>query len=453
MNPKLWKALIIIGLVTIVIIAVILVPRGLSVYFQVKGGQQIEYVLKSGERIDELVCEALPANSGESLKEVEGAIINLNRATSFNQYNSQAYYYLGKAHCLLGEFNEAKVNYLQFTELRPINPLGYILLGFVYEKLGNLFSAKNAWEQAGLKPYDFNIVGNEELTNEKYDHALLWYERSLLLNPRNIDALFGIGTVKESQNKWEAAIEDYKSVIHYDPSNIEAYYRVGEILLNQLNQFEESLIYFKTASILDDIPIRAYVGIGDANNRLGDLENALLAYQHAVELSPEVNGNSIDNQWERVWPYYALGSLQLSLGYFEDARDSFLMGIDLDKNNRWGGWLFWGLGRSSLLTEDYDQANLYFEQVLEETDYPFLRSQALFGLGESSIQSGDIEGGLNLVKLAHYEQPENQNLHMDYVKKLLKFGLIDEALKELEIFLGNWPENEEGQQLYEEFFQ
>ena len=59
MNPRLRTILWGIGLATLVIIAVFLVPRGLSLYYQSRGGQHIEYVLRSQEGLQELVCEPL----------------------------------------------------------------------------------------------------------------------------------------------------------------------------------------------------------------------------------------------------------------------------------------------------------------------------------------------------------------------------------------------------------
>ncbi|MFN2265898.1 MAG: hypothetical protein ACK2UM_16690, partial [Anaerolineales bacterium] len=119
MNPRLRPILWGIGLVTLVIIAIFLVPRGVSLYYQSRGGQHIEYVMRSMEGIEELVCEPLAESNPSALDEVNLGIADLNRAVRFNRQNSQAYYYLGKANCLLGEPEQAVESYLKFTELRP----------------------------------------------------------------------------------------------------------------------------------------------------------------------------------------------------------------------------------------------------------------------------------------------------------------------------------------------
>ena len=46
MNPRLRSILIGIGLLTLAIVAIVLIPRGLSLYYQSRGGQHIDYVLR-----------------------------------------------------------------------------------------------------------------------------------------------------------------------------------------------------------------------------------------------------------------------------------------------------------------------------------------------------------------------------------------------------------------------
>ena len=130
MNPRLRSILIGIGLLTLVIIAIVLIPRGLSLYYQSRGGQHIDYVMRSVEGIQELVCEPLPESNRGAIEEVEQGIEDLQRAVRFNRRSAHAYYQLGKAYCLLGEPDDALKSYQQYTVLRPDNPLGHIGLGF-----------------------------------------------------------------------------------------------------------------------------------------------------------------------------------------------------------------------------------------------------------------------------------------------------------------------------------
>ncbi len=133
MSPRLRVPLIIIGFITIIVIVIFVVPRGLSLYYQIRGGQQIEYVLRFEEGIQELVCEPLLPTNEEARKEVENGIDDLTRAIRLNKDNAQAHYSLGKANCLLGDPGEAKENYLQYTQMTSLQKGYWTLL-----KMGKL---------------------------------------------------------------------------------------------------------------------------------------------------------------------------------------------------------------------------------------------------------------------------------------------------------------------------
>ena len=118
MNPRLRSILIGIGLLTLVIVAIVLVPRGLSIYYQSRGGQHIEYVMRSVDGIQELVCEPLPGLNQAAIEEVERGVEDLHLAVRFNKRNSHSYYQLGKAYCLRGEPDDAMKSYQQYLTRR-----------------------------------------------------------------------------------------------------------------------------------------------------------------------------------------------------------------------------------------------------------------------------------------------------------------------------------------------
>jgi len=181
MNPKLRSVLIVLGILTLVFVGFFVIPRGVSLYYQIKGGQQVEYVLRGSQGIHELVCEQLPDTNEAAINEVEQAIVDLYRAKRFNKNNSQAYYYLGKANCLLGNPAEAAENFELYTQIRPKNPLGYIGLGFAYEELENFVEARSAWEGVDLNVQSFSAAGDEEFEAEQYEDSVRWYERAGLM--------------------------------------------------------------------------------------------------------------------------------------------------------------------------------------------------------------------------------------------------------------------------------
>ena len=133
MNPKLRISLFVLGLLTLIGIGILVTPRALGLYYQIKGGQLLQDVVKSLEDIPDLglICDAIPPEKKAIRMKLEQAVIKLEKAIKYDNRNSQAYLYLGHSACLIGMPANAKGYYLTYTRLRPANPLGYLGLNRV----------------------------------------------------------------------------------------------------------------------------------------------------------------------------------------------------------------------------------------------------------------------------------------------------------------------------------
>ena len=304
MNPRLRSILIGIGLLTLVIIAIVLIPRGLSIYYQSRGGQQIDYVMRSVEGIQELVCEPLPESNQAAIEEVESGIEDLNRAARFNRRNAHTYYQLGKAYCLLGEPEDALVSYQQYTELRPDNPLGHIGLGFVYEALGEAEKSIEAWMEAGLEPQEFNAVGDEYFRVDNYEEAMLWYERALLVEPASAEALMNLGKTYDSLKDYESSLNSYDIAWQVNPELatlrlVDAYKRVGD-----LESIESLLEYMINEYPTSSERVKWWDSLGEILSINNDWERVILVYEEALKEYPE----EIIFQVNLGWAYYESGA-------------------------------------------------------------------------------------------------------------------------------------------------
>jgi tetratricopeptide (TPR) repeat protein len=303
MNPKIRSVLIIIGLLTLIVIGIIVIPRGLSLYYQTKGGQHVEYVLRFEEGINELVCEQIPVNNEEGRNEVDQAIVDLNRAIRFNKNDAQAYYYLGKANCLLGNPTEAVENFEVYTQIKPNNPLGYIGLGFAYEELGDTFSAREAWILAGLKPYDFVQRSKEEYNYQDYSEALIWAYRV---------SIYG--------KDIESSIYFYESLLNKD---------VGDAITAE--ELLESAIEVDNGWIDQEIRFLAWYSWGKRLFDQSNYNDAKDVLNSSITLYPNYGANS----YALSEVYRLLGLIYWSQGEYDLARDNLQIAIKTNNGNPW----------------------------------------------------------------------------------------------------------------------
>jgi len=439
MNSNLRNILIAIGLVTLLLIGLYVVPRGLSLFYQIRGGQHIEYVLRHEEGIEEMVCESLPSSDKDARQEIQDAIDDLNLAMRFNKNNSQAYYYLGKAHCLFGDPEGAKEYFQQHTELRPDNPLGYIGLGFAYEAVEDIPSAVTSWYESGLVIHDFIDAGQQENESKQYDNALKWYQRAERFDPKNGLPWFYIGSVLEELGDVDSARSAYEEAVRLSPDHVNSYYALGDIALNSDEDYESAIHYYREASEIDSIPIRAYLGIGESTEKIGDKEQALEAYTRANLLSNQVNISGYDDWWLHIWPTYTLGDFYLRNGEIDLAISTFAEGVDRDINEYFSAWFLWGLGRASVQNGDNEGAKEYLSQALNNKTNFYLSSQINLALGQAFIGQGDFDQGLEYIIIAHEKHQSNKGLHLYLADMLSSAGRLEEAIAEYQRYLEKWP--------------
>lgn len=419
MNPKLQKILIIIGLISIVVIGILVIPRMISTYYQISGGQQVEYVIKSVENVPDLVmtCEALPKRKQNLKQDLNEAIFKLNRAVRINSNNAQAYYYLGKTHCLMGEPDRAKENFIQYTQLKPDNPLGYIELGFTYERLEDLGAAKHAWEAAELKVKDFYEAGDEAFEADRYNDSIEWYERAILINPDWAKSWVGLGEAFDELGQPKKALDAFLEAWKHDPELSTAYlvnaYRekgnfiaVEELLEHMLEKFSDSsdrMLWYRE--------------LGDSYRGHGEYDQAIDVFSLAL--------NEFTNE----------PSLHLTLGwiYFDQGEDNqqaireFEKTISLDETNAEG---YYGLARVFSREEHYQEADHYFQEAIRQS--PNNRSYYM-SRGNNALGAGNPEHAIEIYNRVLEINPEFAFGYYQLAQAYLMDDKYDESVDAIEI--------------------
>jgi tetratricopeptide (TPR) repeat protein len=133
---------------------------------------------------------------------------------------------------------------------------------------------------------------------KQVDRAAKQYDRALELNPQNLHAMHGLGTVYERSGNWPFALEMLQreaEVIGPNPESAELHYRMGKINEEMLQDISTAkACYLEALRILPSyLPsLRALKGIHEAEGDWDAFEKALIAEAQYTE-DPEAKGKAL----------------------------------------------------------------------------------------------------------------------------------------------------------------
>ncbi len=157
--------------------------------------------------------------------------------------------YLGDLYLENNLLDQAFEQFEQARSLEPEESLPVIKLARYCEKIGDLEGALSAFKDATRIDehwWNYLQLGDFYLRQAQIEEALVAYEQSLQMNPRNTDLNIKLGKVFWQMGREADAKEYWYQALQYEETNIYTYIRVGEILL-QYNLVQEAEEIFDRA--------------------------------------------------------------------------------------------------------------------------------------------------------------------------------------------------------------
>jgi len=141
-----------------------------------------------------------------------------------------------------GKINPALQTYQKATYLNPEKPYAYLMVGVIYQFLGEDERAKKYFREAKKRytsSYDFHLErGTIWMKLGKFSAAEEDAKQALKLNPASAEAHFLLGNAYEAQDKIAQAIAEFSIVseMKTDPKLIViARYKIGMLSLKQVS--------------------------------------------------------------------------------------------------------------------------------------------------------------------------------------------------------------------------
>jgi tetratricopeptide (TPR) repeat protein len=221
-----------------------------------------------------------------------------------------AEYYLRR-----GEFSEALDQTNQVLSQYPEHEGALLASGVIHVRLDQPETALDSLERFVELRKDKPMAGTDTVLETAYyflgesyvklnrpTEAISALEAALVINPADADALYQLGLAYQASSQPEVALKYYHQAVRFVPNFTEAYNSMIESysILEQpdyvvyaggmqafcLQDYETAQIYLESAAqaLPDFAP--AFLGLGLAREKVGELQAALTAIQRALELDP-----------------------------------------------------------------------------------------------------------------------------------------------------------------------
>jgi len=120
---------------------------------------------------------------------------------------------------------------------------------------------------------------------KKFEEAIIFFNKALLIDKNYIDALNNHGWASSQLGRYEEAISYYERAKKIDPNNIRAWRAIGWNLA-RLHRYDEALTHIDIAISLDSQSGRSWNHKGEILFFKGDFANAIICFEKALNLDP-----------------------------------------------------------------------------------------------------------------------------------------------------------------------
>jgi predicted O-linked N-acetylglucosamine transferase (SPINDLY family) len=143
--------------------------------------------------------------------------------------------------------------------------------------------------------------------NGDYDHANQLYQKILISDPQNADALHYSGVIAMQHGKMERAIQLITRAIEICP-DISGFHSNLALAYKDNDQLDSALDHYKKAVDLNPNNPVIYFNLGALYQNCSQYENAQIAYEKSLKMNPN-----------QPLLYHNLGHLFLKMGYVQNA--------------------------------------------------------------------------------------------------------------------------------------
>ena len=237
---------------------------------------------------------------------------------------------------------------------------------------------KKAIKSDGKIALYYSSMAEALATSGDFVRAKRAFQRAVLLQPENVNFLYGLATVNMHLGAFTDAVETLSRAIEYAPNAGDLYAQLGVAL--QKDDVSRSINAYDKAIELGSDSAFVYYNLSTALSQNNDYERAIVVLKEVIRLDPQHQHS-----------YRSLGNIYLTSGDYLEAVSALRRAIELAPKDFVA---LKDLGSALLSTGDTEEAVAIYEQLLELTKVPNVYSFANLAL--AYLCDGKAEKALKL---------------------------------------------------------
>jgi tetratricopeptide (TPR) repeat protein len=125
-------------------------------------------------------------------------------------------------------------------------------------------------------------------SEDRFQQANNIYEQVVAVDPKNKEALLGLGICQRAMGENEAALRTFLQAAIVDPSDAESFFHAGQTLA-EMSRFQQAIENYKKALRVNPNYPRLYLSIGQAALQKGDFEEAKKSADEEKSRNPNLS--------------------------------------------------------------------------------------------------------------------------------------------------------------------
>ena len=220
-------------------------------------------------------------------QEFEEALANFNRAIRLNEKYSEAYFNQGNLLLRLNRLDEALESFNKAIEINKDYSLAHSIRNSLLQKIRLNEVVQVNLNDKESKEKTTNLLRALELQKQGlFLQAKEIYEKVLLQEPNNFDALNLMGVVECENKEYAKGVELFEKALSINDDHAEVHYNLG-IALQELKFLKKSIDCYSVAIAIKPDYADAYFNRGVAFNSLEETGKAIEDFESAINFHPD----------------------------------------------------------------------------------------------------------------------------------------------------------------------